>query len=132
MENAELANDVLDEANPEFAKYRTDERVTILRDGYTDAFDRGEARAIDIAARFVLGRQIAAVYNAENDTARREGLNSVKNMLSMLSGEEIVASLNTLDDLKTFLANNVIKINPLDYEEIRDYEDMQLAVAVSL
>ena len=132
MEGMELADNVMDEARPEFAQYRTDPRVTLVRDGYTDAFDRGEARAIDIAARFILGRQIAFCYNADNDAARMEGLKRVRDLLSMLSGEEIAATLNTLDDLKNYLANNIIKINPIDYEEIRDYEDMQLAVAVSL
>ncbi len=132
MEGMELADNVMDEAKPEFAQYRTDPRVTLVRDGYTDAFARGEARAVDIAARFILGRQIAFCFNADNDAARMEGLRRVRNTLSMLAGEEVVATLNNLDDLKNFLANNIININPIDYEEIRDYEDMQLAVAVSL
>lgn len=132
MEDLQVASSVTDPRNSEFEKYRKNERITFVQDGYVDAYKGEKLHAVDMAVRFVLGRDISNCLNASTDEAKTAGLRSVADFLKLVTGEDVKDKLKSVDDLKQFLASTVIKINPIDYGELTDYMNTNTAVAVSL
>ncbi|MBD3426653.1 MAG: cyclic nucleotide-binding domain-containing protein [Candidatus Omnitrophica bacterium] len=132
MEGLEMA-EVVNE-NDLFKEYRANENVTFVKDAYTDGLDpeTGRMRPPDIAVRFVLARQIAFCLNATNPDARRMGIDYIKDLLTRISGKEAADQLAGVEDINTLLDKLFLKIRAVDYEQIRDWQMMQEAVAVSL
>ena len=132
MEGLEMADAVSE--RDDFKEFRDNDRITFVKDAYTDGInpETGGMRPPDIAVRFVLARQIAFCLNATNPDAKRMGLDYIKELLTKISGAEATAELADVKDLNTLLDRLFLKIRAVDYEEIRDWQMMQEAVAVSL
>ena len=132
MKGLEMVDTV--DTTDEFKEYRDKERITFVKDAYTDGInpETGGMRPPDIAVRFVLARQIAFCLNSTNPDAKRMGLDYIKDLLTRISGAEIAEQLAGVNDLNTLLDRLFLKIRAVDYEEIRDWQMMQEAVAVSL
>jgi CRP-like cAMP-binding protein len=132
MEGLEMAGAVSERAD--FKEFRDNDRITFVKDAYTDGInpETGGMKPPDIAVRFVLARQIAFCLNATNPDAKRMGLDYIKELLTKISGAEATAELADIKDLNTLLDRLFLKIRAVDYEEIRDWQMMQEAVAVSL
>ncbi|MFH1877657.1 MAG: hypothetical protein ABH883_02510, partial [Candidatus Omnitrophota bacterium] len=116
-----------------------DERVTIIRDRYSDCVaGSGKIQLPDIASRFICARHIAAFFQMENTEKRKGIMDEILRLLSEISG---AGSSGTIEgymkntgkpDLEKVLDRLVIDINPLNYEMLREYHEFMDRVATSL
>ncbi|MFH1836982.1 MAG: hypothetical protein ABH862_02545, partial [Candidatus Omnitrophota bacterium] len=103
-------------------QYSDQEHITVVPDAYTDARPE-EKEYPDIMTRAALARHIAFYYNGNDRTA---AIKSINDLLGQVSD-------NTIESMEDLLKiTNALRINPIRFEEIAEWQDMQRAVATSL
>jgi hypothetical protein len=124
----------------------TDKKLVLLKDAYTDCFRAGTTALPDVAWRFVYARQYVNLFNTENALGKKDTMLALLNLLKKVSGEdfnypteaELAGFMKEITDSgKTgkffdFMSRTVIKIRPINYGEIQEYQQMMDKVAVSL
>lgn len=96
--------------------------VSIIPDAYTD-FRPEENIPPDIMIRVALGRHIAFYCSAKDESTQRDALDTINKLLTK------VADGVTLDELLKMI--KTLRIRPVDYKDIEQWQIMQQATATS-
>jgi SAM-dependent methyltransferase len=109
--------------------------IIVVSDAYTDIIQTEEVKSFtDIVARVVLGRLFAACEEAkDNEPLRRKILNTIREYLGNIA-DGLPPELAACDDL-TALLNALnkagLRIKPINYNDLDNFQRSQLATAMS-
>ncbi|KJJ83466.1 hypothetical protein OMAG_002665 [Candidatus Omnitrophus magneticus] len=142
LKNIETRNalSIKEEIIKNIEKNLAGEEIVVMKDDYSDLSKDGEVKYPDLAFRFVLAREINSVLRKEGDN-QREGFMAIINLLALRSGfdagykeelDKITAQIKQGKNAEEILNRIIIKIKPINYEEIVEYTAMHEAVAKSL
>ena len=127
------------ENGPQLAKdaaqktYKGHGNVTVIADAYTD-LNRGKNIPPDIMIRMVLARNIAfciSLQEAGKEGALAEALNSTIALLAKVANNDL-SGVKDLNDLLKKLNDMALRIKPIDFKTITDWQRSQEAVATAL
>ncbi len=103
-------------------KYKDQENITIIRDAYSDSKPQ-EKQFLDVDVRAALARHIAFYYNGSDQASAISAINA---LMRQISDEH-----KDISDINELLAM-VVRIRPIDYGEITQWAEAQIATATSL
>ncbi|MBU0684203.1 MAG: hypothetical protein KJ864_07965, partial [Candidatus Omnitrophica bacterium] len=134
MKDIKLKSDreFLTDLEKEFSKH-----LTIVPDAYTDLDFSLKKKFVGIDERIAITRLIGYYKEAETydessrELAQEEALTALTVFLAKINSEE-VPQAKDLKDLNQLLKNLLLKIKPVDYNDIIEWEETQKAIATSL